>query len=793
MPLEYPPSSSSTISPQLAHRFQALIWQCLDNDLLKSAVFHAERYYSLDSRNHDARHLYATALLTAKQTYSALHLVNVPLDEQCTGCLEIKAKCCTVLRRYRQATEALDATLADTNFVSTASSSTRISRAFPETAALRCRAGNVALKGNQPMKAYEHYIASLKLNPYLWEAVEGLCAIGRIPDIDQLIPPRPAPVKRGPPSDDVPPRLAGPVATGVGFFTPDANGGGAGNLFREFKAPIAHPQPFRLDFPRDSIAPGDTSFLPDNSIQMHRPARSQPINVMQTQASRPLSSADEAGPVQKRLRSTSRQPEASSKPKSSKSVLDDPLKKARARPALSVANIFSSSVQPANPARTNALGKSNAQPTVLPPGTRRSTRLLSGSGPKQLNLKHPPNRERRRQISRTKLDSDKEDDAPALGGEVVHPTSPPPPRATSPRSEASPPPAVWTVAQEQQAQEDYETELADHTVYELVRQFASAARRLALYDCKRCLKELERLPPVHQKSAFALVMAGKVHYELQDYSSAERAFRSAREMEPYRLWDMEVYSTLLWHLQRNIELSYLAQELLNIDPQSSQAWIAIGNLFSLQKDRAQALTCFKRASQLDPSCAYAFTLSGHETIDEDLDRSMTFFESALRVDARHYNAWYGLGTCYLRASKIRRAEYHYRKALEIHPQNAVILGCVAMTLERRKQFDSALTFYNKAIEACPENALVRYRRAKMWISMRKYNDAARDLEHLRRTTPEEANVIFQLAKVYRLLGDEVKAAQALAVARDIAPKSLNKMKKLLETVKDEGDDKMDEG
>ena len=54
-------------------------------------------------------------------------------------------------------------------------------------------------------------------------------------------------------------------------------------------------------------------------------------------------------------------------------------------------------------------------------------------------------------------------------------------------------------------------------------------------------------------------------------------------------------------------------------------------------------------------------------------------------------------------------------------------------------------------------------------------------------------MIFQLAKVYRLIGDEAKAAHALAVARDIAPKSLNKMKKLLDTVKDEGDDKMDEG
>lgn len=158
---------------------------------------------------------------------------------------------------------------------------------------------------------------------------------------------------------------------------------------------------------------------------------------------------------------------------------------------------------------------------------------------------------------------------------------------------------------------------------------------------------------------------------------------------------MEIYSTLLWHLQQNVELSFLAQELMNIDPKSPQAWIAVGNLFSLQKERTQALTCFRRAAQLDPSCAYAYTLSGHESIDDDLDKAVTFFQSALRVDPRHYNAWYGrilsqisqtsdpsfrygLGTCYLRMSKIRLAEYHYRKAAEIHPNNAVLWGCVGM-------------------------------------------------------------------------------------------------------------------
>ena len=39
---------------------------------------------------------------------------------------------------------------------------------------------------------------------------------------------------------------------------------------------------------------------------------------------------------------------------------------------------------------------------------------------------------------------------------------------------------------------------------------------------------------------------------------------------------------------------------------------------------------------------------------------------------------YGLGTCYLRMGKVRLAEYHYRKAADINPHNAVLLGCVGM-------------------------------------------------------------------------------------------------------------------
>ena len=48
----------------------------------------------------------------------------------------------------------------------------------------------------------------------------------------------------------------------------------------------------------------------------------------------------------------------------------------------------------------------------------------------------------------------------------------------------------------------------------------------------------------------------------------------------------------------------------------------------------------QRALQLDPGFAYGYTLCGHEYVAaEDFDRAKACFESALRLDRRHYNAW----------------------------------------------------------------------------------------------------------------------------------------------------------
>ncbi|EJF65652.1 protein prenylyltransferase [Dichomitus squalens LYAD-421 SS1] len=804
MPQDAPPA---VLTPQLCQRYSSLVWYFLDADLHKSALFYAERYFVLDQKNHDARHLYATALLQAGQPHSAHKLVNIPLDNRCTGCVDIIAKCCMKLGRHRQARGALDVCLQDPDYTPTQSMSARIARASPDDAIRHCQAGNTALKGNLHEIAARSYIRALELNPMLWEAFEGLCAIGDIPPVETLFPVRPMPVLQKS-SEIGPSKLSIPVATGAGFFTPDAGNGG--NLFRGWKPELRKDV---LTGPRDSIATTDSSFYGEPSFQGPvRASRSQPTTLaVQPPAVRPLSSADEAGPVTKKLRSTVRQRTAPPSTKAgdiqhqlkpSKStgaipetVPDDRTKssKARARPDLTIANAFSYSLRPlqtTTASRSNTIGA--GRPAAGGSSTRRSTRLQSGGS----KLAKVTVRDRRRVAAKTRSQSHDSGIEEEPGGSDQPVVAPPALFAQHTHSESSPPTsAAWTAEQEHATQEAYENDLADYHIYEVMRKFASASRAMALYDCRLCLDELETLPAQHKRSASVMAMLGKAHYELGQYPEAERAFEAARNLEPHRLWDMEVYSTLLWHLQRNVRLSFLAQELLSTDPKSPQAWIAVGNCFSLQKEKTQALTCFRRAAQLDPTCAYAYTLSGHESIDEDLSKAISFFQSALRADARHYNAWYGLGTCYMRMSRLRLADYHFKKASQIHPQNAVLLGCVGVVRERCGEYDKALELFNRAIEFSPENALVRYHRAKILIAMKKYTAAVQDLETLRDTSPDESNVLFQLAKAYRLLGDDVKFTQLLAEVRDVAPKSVAKIRKLVDTVKDAdvGEEVMDEG
>ncbi|XP_014248268.1 cell division cycle protein 27 homolog [Cimex lectularius] len=294
---------------------------------------------------------------------------------------------------------------------------------------------------------------------------------------------------------------------------------------------------------------------------------------------------------------------------------------------------------------------------------------------------------------------------------------------------------------------------------------------LLQFDCKKAIEIFNSLPPHHRNTGWVLAMLGKAYFEMNDYKKACSMFMEVRKLEPERCTQMEIFSTALWHLQKDAALSSLAQDLVALDKHTPEAWCAAGNCYSLQKEHDVAIKFFQRAVQVDPNFAYAYTLLGHEyVVTEELDKGMSCFRNAVRLDARHYNAWYGIGTIYSKQEKFLLAELHYKRALSINPNSCVLMchiGVVQMALSRK---DEALETLNKALQLEPNNPLCKFHRASILASCNRHHEALTELEELKELVPKESLVYYLTGKVHKKLGNTHLALMHFSWATDLDPK-----------------------
>lgn len=338
----------------------------------------------------------------------------------------------------------------------------------------------------------------------------------------------------------------------------------------------------------------------------------------------------------------------------------------------------------------------------------------------------------------------------------------------APRSrEASHPPPTAKPVELESAK----TEEALKWVLDLLRKLGTGYLLSSQFQCQEALQAFRSLPRNHHDTPWVLAQIGRAQYQQAEYAEAEMSFRRLRVMAPTRLEDMEVYSTILWHLRRETDLSFLAHELVDSAWHSPQAWCALGNAWSLALDHEQALRCFKRATQLNPKFAYAFTLQGHEHVsNEEYDKALTAYRHAVSADRRHYNAYYGIGKVYEKLGNYDKAYTHYHAASVIHPTNAVLICCIGTVLEKQKQIPQALQFFSKAADLAPRAAQTRFKKARALLALGQLEAAQRELMVLKDIAPEEARVHFLLGKLAKTLNDKHSAVKHFATALSLDPK-----------------------
>lgn len=794
------------------------------NTATTSALLRQTIYYHLDNLSYDNALFFSERLLAFDPAAESTYLVALchfrigdlrsahessrqyGYRGQHLGCAFVFAQTCYDLERYKEGITALEKARGlwtARNNMGKHTSSSRMP--YPDAAAIHCLLGRLYRAYDDKKKAITCFEDALRSNPFMWDAFTILCDMGvdiRVPNVfratdsfarnfdhERSLPDAPF----GPSFTAQPlePLQKKSVAQAINqdndpfdFHRPSAfqdNGSSSNNaLFAEVEndlmAKIAaaqsrYPTTQASKQGADSMAtpPAAPAVAPEpQPTRANYPSEPPQAPARRTRAAPPPDPATTDGPPRMSYRLGTRRRE---KGQEQTSDLSDAVTKSSTLSSSVTERKRTASGHPVQGRAVNGEEpRRSARLNVFPrSAASRMAATTSASGA-------PSNRELKKarpQISRIMRPGSSGSNV----GRVVSGNRKPMDEGNmdvdhveAPRLKEPPvaqPPLPRVVEQPESSRVDESLKL----IMELLKKMASGYLLSSQFKCQEALNVFMSIPRTQQDTPWVLAQMARAHYEQANHVEAEKYFRRLRIQAPTRHEDMEVYSTVLWLLRKETDLSFLAHELVDAAWDSPQAWCALGNAWSLACDHEQALRCFKRAIQLHPKFAYAYTLQGHEHFEnEEYDRALTSYRHAISADRRHYNAYYGIGKVYEKLGNYDKALVHYDSALKIHPKNAVLNCCIGTVLQRQKHTGQALAYFNTAAQLQPKAPDFRLRKARALLATGKLREAQQELLILKDLAPDKAQVHYLLGKMAKAMRDKKAAVRHFTIALSLDPK-----------------------
>lgn len=782
----------------LAGLLKQTVYYHLDNLSYQNALFFAERLQACDPRSPEPAHLLAlchlhlgdprTAYEVSKpSSYRGIHL----------GCAFIFAQCCLDLERYKDGITSLEKARPLWTGKCSVGRHTASARApCPDSAAVSCLLGKLYRAYDDKKKAVACFEDALRASPLMWDAFTILCDMGvnvRVPNIFKLSDSFARNFDQEPGATNVdfgggaPEPLQRRVGTQAVNHDNDPFEGHRSTAFQNVssnnmlfvdhiehdlvpKIPATHSRYAANQANKQGVDGMETPTGPvvpppdTQALRVGYPPEPPQAPARRTRATQAVEPGMLEAPPRMGYRLGSKRREKGQ----DQAELPEPTTRGAPISLSTTERKRTASGHPVQPRPPNGEEPRRSARLNVAPRTAASRVNPSVNGTtatRELKRARPP-------ISRIVRPGS----SGASVGRVVSGNRKPPEESSMDVDQAEAPrakevPAMQILPPKPVEPEPAKVDEALKWVLDLLRKMASGYLLSSQFQCQEALTAFSSLPRNHQDTPWVLARMGRIQYEQADYSEAEKFFRRLRILAPTRHEDMEVYSTILWHLRKETDLSFLAHELIDAVWDSPQAWCALGNASSLACEHEQALRCFKRAIQLHPNFAYAHTLQGHEHVEnEEYDKALMAYRHAIAADKRHYNAYYGIGKVYEKLGNFDKAMRHYRSALMIHPTHAVLICCMGTVLQRQKQMAKALPYFIKAVELAPRAPEMRHKKARALLATGQLEEARRELIILRDLAPNKAEVHFLLGKLAKTLGDKKLAVRHFTIALSLDPK-----------------------
>jgi len=192
--------------------------------------------------------------------------------------------------------------------------------------------------------------------------------------------------------------------------------------------------------------------------------------------------------------------------------------------------------------------------------------------------------------------------------------------------------------------------------------------------------------------------------------------------------------------------------LTTLDPKSSEYYLVLGQLYSLNKDNAKAEAEYKTALEVDPNSeAVVLNLARLYSEQGDVAKTEKFLES-IPPEKRTARIEFALAATYDELKDNKKAVEAYKRSLDMEPENLDAERGLAQTQLNEGQLEDSLKTFQNIAQGDPQDAQTLIHIAEIERRQGKYEAALATLKKAETIAPDSLEVGFNKGLIEDALG-----------------------------------------
>ncbi|MGB3513824.1 MAG: tetratricopeptide repeat protein [Microcoleaceae cyanobacterium] len=247
------------------------------------------------------------------------------------------------------------------------------------------------------------------------------------------------------------------------------------------------------------------------------------------------------------------------------------------------------------------------------------------------------------------------------------------------------------------------------------------------------------------------------YYQQNNWAAAERICRRILEEIPQDFDALHLLAVLEHLVGRNETAINLFHQVINLRPNSSQAYSNLGKILKKEGRLEEANAHYQKAISLQPSDSNNYSNLGLIFLEKgQIESAIINYEKSREINPDNSCTNLNLGFAWEKKGDLSKASTYYQQAIKINPNYAEAWYNLGNILQKKGQVEAAIEHYQKSIELQPNYAELYNNLGFIFSGLGKLAESQQYYEQALKLDKNHVNAHFGLAAVLLKQGDFIQ-------------------------------------